>query len=113
MRHKQLVKKAFIGAAAANFGGLTIHNALEVNSKQKTSEIPDKTLARLQKEWDDETVLMIDQVSFLLLGHLFAINVRLCTIFPSRIHLPSAGLYVIMAEDPFQLGPVGGRTLWT
>jgi len=111
-RHKNLVKMSFTGFAAANVGGLTIHNALEVNSKEITSEIPEKTLARLQKDWNDVTVLVIDEVSFLSPTQLFAISARLGTIFPSRRHLPFAGLCVILAGDPFQLGPVGGKTLW-
>jgi len=54
-------------------------------------------------------VLMIDEVSFLLLAQLFVGSVCLGMIFPSRIHAPSAGLYVIMAEDPFQLFERTGR----
>jgi len=110
-RHKKLVKMAFTGVAAANVGGLMIHTALEVNSKEITSEIPEKTLARLQKDWNDVTVLVIDDVSFLSPAQLFAIRARLGTIFPSTRHLPLAGLYVILAGDTFQLGPIGGKTL--
>jgi len=111
-RHKKLFKMAFNGIAAANVGGLTIHNALEVNSKEATSEIPEKTLARLQTYWNDVTVFVIDEVSFLSPAQLFAISSRLGTFFPSRRHLPFAGLYVILSVDPFQLGPIGGKTLW-
>jgi len=39
-RHKQLVKMAFTVVAAANVGGVTIHNALEVNSKEITGGVP-------------------------------------------------------------------------
>ena len=111
-RHKQLVEMAFTVVAAANVGGVTIHNALEVNSKEITSAIPEKTPARLQKDWSDVTVLVIDEVSLLSPVQLFAINARLGTIFPSRRHLLFSGLYVILAGDPFQLGPIGGKTLW-
>lgn len=111
-RHGALVKTACTGVAAANIGGLTLHNALEINQKEIVSEVTDASLPRLQRDWEKVQVLVIDEISFLSPINLHAISERLGNIFPHRRDSPFAGLYVIMAGDPFQLAPVGGKTLW-
>jgi len=57
--------------------GFTIHNALEVNGKEKSSEIPERTLSVLQKNWNDGEELVIDEVNVLSPSQLCAINARL------------------------------------
>jgi len=57
--------------------GFTIHDALEVNGKEKSSEIPERTLFLLQKNWNDDEELVIDEVNFLSPSQLCAINARL------------------------------------
>jgi len=66
----------------------------------------------VQGDWNDVRVLVIVEVSFLSPAQLFAISTRLGIIFTSTRHLPFAGLYVILAGNPFQLGLNEGKTLW-
>lgn len=111
-RHSLLVKTAYTGVAAANIGGMTLHNALEITGRNIDSDVPDSSLTRLQRDWSNVAVSVIDEISFLSPENLYAVRARLGNIFSHKKHLPFAGLYVVMAGDPYQLGPVGGKTLW-
>lgn len=111
-RHSTLVKTEYPGVAAANIGGMTLHNALEIKRRKLEGVVADASLTRLQRDWHDVAVLVIDEVSLLTPENLYEISARLGSIFPHKKHLPFAGLHVIMTGDPYQLGPVGGKTLW-
>lgn len=106
------MKAAYSGVAAANIGGMTLHNALEIYRRNLDSAVPDSSLTSLQRDWDDVAVLVIDEIIFLSPENLYAISARLVNIFPHRKHLPFACLYAIMGGDPYQLGPVGRKSLW-
>lgn len=111
-RHFLLVKTALIGVAAANIGGLTLQNTLEIKGRNVESAIPDSSLTRFQRDWKDVAVLVVGDISFLLPAHLYAVSARQGYSFPTKKHLPFAGLCFIMAGYPYQLGPVGGKMLW-
>lgn len=101
-RHSTLVKSAYTGVAAGNIGGMTLHNALEIKGRNIECDIADASLTRLQRDWQDVAVLVIDEISFLSPQNLYEISARLGNIFPHKKHVPFAGLYVIMAGDPYQ-----------
>lgn len=103
-----LVKTANTGVAAANIGGMTLHNALEVKGGNVESAVAHASLTRLQRDWHDAAVLVIDEVSSLSPENLYEISSRLGNKFPHKRHLSYAGLYVIKAGDPYQLDPIGG-----
>lgn len=91
---------------------MTLHNGLEEKVSSIVTAVPDSSLTRLQHEWHDVSVLVIDKISFLSPETLYKISARLGNMFPCKKHIHFSGLYVIMAGDPYQLGPVGGKTLW-
>lgn len=83
-RHSLLVKTAYTGVPAANVGGMRLHNALEVKGISFVSAVPDSSLTRLQHDWLDVSVFVIDETSSLSLEILYEISARLGSIYPDK-----------------------------
>ena len=74
---------AFIGKAAFNIGGTTIHSALHIPINQSLSnlnKLSTKTLSKLTEQYEQLQFIVIVEISLVGARLLNAINQRLCSI---------------------------------
>ena len=98
------------GVAAFGINGLTIHSALSLPVKTTFEALLPSTLARLQHEWKDIKLLIIDEKS--MVGRTMAgkIDARLRQIIGDEV---MGGIGVLLLGDFAQLPPVGDSPLYS
>ena len=84
------------GSAASLFEGQTIHNAAFLNGNE--TNISNKK----RQEWDNEQILIIDEISFFTRVNLEKLDRRLKNI-KSRQNLPYGGVSIVFSGDFHQL----------
>lgn len=100
---------AFTGKAAVNISGMTIHSAFKLNTKFNKN-ISRHLLKRLQYEFKDVKLLIIDEISTVGCKLLDQINFRLKRIKESEENF--GGVSVIVAGDLLQLPPVLAKSVF-
>ena len=63
-------------------------------------------LRRLQLEFKDAKLLVVDEKSMMGTRMLFMVHSRLCEAFPERANLPFGGVSIVLMGDYAQLPPV-------
>lgn len=88
---------AYLGSAAALWGGITIHSAAHLCKKRITDD--------LKEEWKDVRILIIDEVSYFSLADLKNLDRKLKTLRScAQIY---GGVSIVFAGDFHQLHPIG------
>eukprot|EP00644_Phytophthora_capsici_P000337 jgi/Phyca11/80933/gw1.4.1031.1 len=114
---KRVLLLAHQGTAAFNIKGRTICSAFEFTSFSRTAfSVPYKslttlkggaaTLKRLQEQFEDVHLVIIDEFSVISCGMLHWIEQRMREIWPKCRHVPFGGRDVIFTGDLAQLDPV-------
>lgn len=69
-------------------------------------------LRRLQLEFKDAQILVIDEKSMMGTRMLYMIHSRLCEAFPERANLPFGGISIVLMGDYSQLPPVLDKAVY-
>ena len=110
---KRILKMAFTGAAAHNFGGSTIHSTLGVSVYGRTrTDTNSLLLHEKQLKFAEVKFIFVDEYSMISSTLLVQIYKALRDIFPTCSHLPFGGRHMIMLGDFLQLPPVGAQPLY-
>ena len=90
---------AYVGSAAALWGGITIHKAAHLNRTRLTDEH--------QREWAIVRILVIDEVSYFSSRDMENLDKKLrkLRMQPDTVY---GGVSIVFAGDLHQLEPVGG-----
>lgn len=101
---------SFMGVAAKNVSGSTLHSALNLNDR-KGSKLSAKSRRDLIVKWDGVDFLFVDEKSVIGRKLLVSMHEALCV--AKGNDLPFGGMNVIFAGDFGQLPPVGQRSLYS
>ena len=101
---------SFMGVAARNVSGSTLHSALNLNERKGT-KFSAKSRRDLITKWEGVDFLLVDEVSVIGQKLLVSIHEALC--IAKGNDLPFGGVNIIFAGDFAQLPPVGQRALYS
>jgi hypothetical protein len=90
---------AYVGSAAALWGGVTIHSAAHLNRTKLTDEHC--------RQWNEVRILVIDEVSYLSMKDLENLDKKMRRL-KKQPGLLYGGVSIVFAGDLHQLEPVGG-----
>ncbi|KUF88393.1 Potassium/sodium hyperpolarization-activated cyclic nucleotide-gated channel 1 [Phytophthora nicotianae] len=121
---KRLLLLAHQGTAAFNIKGQTICSALELTSFSRnafsnpyspmtTQKGGATKLKRLQEQYKDVHLVIIDEFSVISCGMLYWIDQRMREIWPQHTHQSFGGRDVVFTDDSAQLDPVIPHALAT
>lgn len=101
------------GTAARNVHGATIHSLLQIPVTRYIEYVPlpEHILSRLQRQFQSDTTIIIDEVSVVSDTMLTYISRRLSEI--KRNDNAFGNMKVIVCGDFFQLRPVNGKFAFT
>ncbi len=107
---KELLIAALTGAAIANIGGATIHEALSIDDRiQKQQHLA-------KSSWQNRLALILDEISMISLKLLSTVDIRLSQV-KGKTNNNTAVLgglaLVIVMGDFYQFPVVVRRSLWT
>jgi hypothetical protein len=94
---------AYVGSAAAIWGGITTHTAAHMNKKRVTD-------AQL-KEWETVRILVVDEVSYFSKADLETLDRKLRRL-KRRGDVQYGGVHIVFAGDLRQLEPVRGKPFY-
>jgi hypothetical protein len=94
---------AYVGSAAAIWGGITTHTAAHMNKKRVTD-------AQL-KEWENVRILVVDEVSYFSKTDLETLDRKLRRL-KRRGDAEYGGVHIVFAGDLRQLEPVRGKPFY-
>jgi hypothetical protein len=94
---------AYVGSAAAIWGGVTTHSAVHLNKSLITDTLRD--------EWDNVRLLVIDEVSYFSTNDFKKLDTKLRALKRCRQKM-YGGLSIIFAGDLRQLEPVNGKPFY-
>lgn len=94
---------AYVGSAAAIWGGVTTHAAAHLNKKRVTDE--------QLKEWENVRVLIVDEVSYFSKNDLETLERKLRRL-KRRGDVEYGGVHMVFAGDLRQLEPVCGKPFY-
>ena len=100
---------AFMGVAAHNIGGVTLHSALNLNTRRGSNTASSKSQHELHCLWTGIDYLFIDEVSMISCEFLLRVSDTL--IAATGIAEPFGSICVIFAGDMAQLPPVNETRL--
>ena len=100
---------SFMGVAARNVSGSTLHAALNLNER-RGSGYSAKSRRDLIAKWEGVDFLLVDEVSVIGRKMLVSIHEALC--IAKGNDLPFGGVNIVFAGDFAQLPPVGQRSLY-
>ena len=105
-----VMRLAPTGVAAFGINGMTIHSALSLPVKPQFDVLPPSTLLRLQHQWKDIKLLIVDEKS--MIGRKMAgkMDSRLRQILADEV---MGGIGVLLFGDIAQLPPVGDSPLYS
>jgi hypothetical protein len=99
---------SYTGVAAKNISGMTLHTALGINQRSKSTRT--KTVHDLVAMWEGVDFLFIDEVSMIGCNLLLQISEALTSAKGDTSAF--GGINIIFAGDFAQLGPVGQTRLY-
>lgn len=105
----RLLSTSFMGIAAQNIGGMTLHSALNLGGIS-TMKLHGDVHQGMIKFWKDKDWIIVDEVSMISLSLMYQINEALQLAKESS--RPFGGLNVLFAGDFAQLPPVAQSTLY-
>ena len=100
---------SFMGVAARNVSGSTLHAALNLNERMG-SRYSARSKRDLIAKWEGVNFLLVDEVSVIGRKMLVSIHEALC--IAKGNDLPFGGVNIVFAGDFAQLPPVGQRSLY-
>ncbi|KAF5334229.1 hypothetical protein D9611_014313 [Ephemerocybe angulata] len=101
---------SYMGIAAMNIGGMTLHSALNLHALSRM-QLHGDVHQGLIEFWEGKDWLIIDEVSMISLSLLHQINEALQLARESD--KPFGGINIMFAGDFAQLPPVGQRSLYS
>ena len=103
---------AYTGRAAHNVVGQTLHSLLQIPCRTTFSELKGPQLSKLQNQFRDAKMLVIDEYSMVGCEMLGYIDSRLRQARPTHSHQPFGGISIVLVGDMLQLPPVADRPLY-
>jgi hypothetical protein len=94
---------AYVGSAAAIWGGITTHSAAHLNKKRVTDD--------QLKEWENVKILIVDEVSYFSKTDLETLERKLRRL-KRRGDIEYGGVHIVFAGDLRQLEPVCGKPFY-
>ena len=114
--HRFLKVGAPTGNSAYAVGGATLHSKLQIpvdhEKNNAAPKLEGERLWRLQEEFRDCKLLVIDEKSMISTTRLFQVDQRLKQAFPKHAHLPFGGISLVLMGDFSQLPPVMEKALF-
>ena len=108
----KIMRLAPTGVAAINIDGTTIHTGLGI-PRNIFLPLSDQQRTTLRTQFEEVSVIFIDEISMVSSKMLLQIHQRLCEIFGLSDSIPFANKTVIVSGDLYQLPPVMGGPVFS